>query len=549
MNLQTHTLQEWENVFKDEAGPAFAALARIYGSDRSCLREKADFAIGTLRAFGHEFNSNASVFLVRSTGRINLIGMHVDHRGGTVNPIAVLETWFVCEPREDDVMNCASDRRHFFPAEVFSIREDLGEGRIDNWDHWTQSLAEKRKAAGTHGHWINYVKSAALYLEHERPVRNAAAPPLRGLNMLVAGRLPFGAGLSSSSSIVVGTAEALIYRNGLAMSDTDLVEACGQAEWYVGTRGGAGDHAAIKHGKLGHVSCLGSHPLTVDAAPFPDDLRVLLCNSLIASKKSEGARDEFNNRIASYEFGHMLLKKACPEHAPKIEYLRDVNPETLGVTEADICRLLLHLPECMTRDEVLAALPEHEDRIRHIFGSHAEPPNGYPVRKICAFGIAECIRSKMAAGALRAGDIALFGEIVNISHNGDRVTRANGTGGRVPVDNAIPNAYIQQWVSDLESGDPARMERARLWRIPGGYNVSLPELDMIVDMALAGKGVVAARVVGAGLGGAVHVIVHKDNVRAVLTNIARTYYEPRGLDPAAEVYSPVGGSGVFAIDE
>jgi len=549
MNVRTYTLREWENVFEDEAGPAFSALARIYGSDRSCLRKKADFGIEAVRAFGREFGSNASVFLVRSTGRINLIGMHVDHRGGTVNPIAVLETWLVCEPRDDDVMNCASDRRHLFPTGTFAIQEELGEGRIENWDHWTQALAEKRKTAGTHGHWINYVKSAALYLEHERPIRNATAPPLRGMNMLVAGRVPFGAGLSSSSSIVVGTAEALVYRNGLVMSDKDLVDSCGQAEWYVGTRGGSGDHAAIKHGKLNHVSCLGSHPLTVDAARFPDHLRVLLCNSLIESRKSEGARDEFNNRIASYEFGQMLLKKACPEHAPKIEYLRDVNPEALGVTEAGICRMLLHLPERMTRDEVLAALPEHEDRIRHIFGSHTEPQNGYPVRKICAFGITECVRSRMAAAALRTGDIALFGEIINISHNGDRMTRVSGTGRRTPVDNAIPDAYIQQRISDLESGDPARMKQARLWRMPGGYGVSLPELDTIVDTALASKGVVAARVVGAGLGGAVHVIVHKDDIQAVLTNIARTYYEPRGLDPVAEVYSPVGGSGVFAIDK
>ena len=155
-------------------------------------------------------------------------------------------------------------------------------------------------------------------------------------------------------------------------------------------------------------------------------------------------------------------------------------------------------------------------------------------------------RSRMAAAALGTGDIALFGEIINISHDGDRITRVNGTGQRTPVDNAIPDAYIQQRISDLESGDPARMKQARLWRMPGGYGVSLPELDMIVDTALASEGVVAARVVGAGLGGAVHVIVHKDNVQAVLTNIARTYYEPRGLYPAAEVYSPVGGSGVFA---
>ena len=541
-------LDQWVNLFGDPGSPAYRGLAEIYGGDRSVLREKAAFVLDALERFAAAFHADAKVLLARSAGRINLIGMHVDHRGGDVNPIAVGETWFICEPRDDDVLDCANRRSRLFPRRSFSIGRELGTGKISDWDRWTQGLAEKRKAAGTAGDWINYVKSAALYLEHIRPTFSpVVSRPLRGMNMLVAGTIPLGAGLSSSSSIVVGTADALIHINGLPVSDYELVDVCGQAEWYVGTRGGAGDHAAIKFGRRAHVSHLGSHPLTVDAVPLPDDLCVVLCNSRIEAKKSSGARDEFNNRIAAYEFGLMLLKKGFPEMALKMERLRDVNPETLGVDEAAITRLLLRLPQRMTREEVLAALPDEEERIRHIFGSHAEPKAGYPVRRICAFGVTECIRSRLAADALRSGRLDTFAEIVNISHDGDRVTRLDADGIRVPLDKSLPDETLLRNIADLKSGDPNRAERARLWRLPGGYDASLPELDMIADICLATEGAAAARVVGAGLGGSVHAIVHKDHVDDLLGNVARDYYEPRNLEPAAEVYAPVGGAGVFVV--
>jgi len=539
------TLREWLNLFRDPAGPAFRALAEIYGCDRSVLVEKAAFALRALEGFAREFHPGARVLLVRSTGRINLVGMHIDHRGGAVNPIAVRETWFVCEPRDDDVVECANLREDLFPRRRFSIRDELGPEPIRDWDRWTQDLTTARRAAGTAGDWVNYVKAAALYLEHIRPTLSPPVErPLRGMNLFVAGAVPLGAGLSSSSSLVVGVADAMIRLNALPISDRELVEMCGQAEWYVGTRGGCGDHAAIKFGRLGHVSHLGNHPLTIDAVPFPEHLQVVLCDSGIEAKKSSGARDEFNNRIAAYEFGLMLLRKAFPRLAGRMARLRDVNPETLGVAESEIIRMLTVLPLRMSRREVLAALPEYRDRVEHIFGSHAEPPAGYAVRGVCAFGIAECVRSRLAARALREGDVQRFAEIVNLSHDGDRVTVA-AAGRRVPLHKPLSDEVLRRRADDLDSGDPVRAERARLWRLPGAYDCSLPDLDEIVDICLSTDGVLASRVVGAGLGGAVHAVVERERVDVLLERLRKLYYEPRGLACGAQVYTPVGGAGVF----
>lgn len=540
-------LSEWANLLRDPDGPASRELAEIYGHDRSVIEQKAAFVLEALDLFARAFRPEASVFLARSAGRINLIGMHTDHRGGAVNPIAVRETWLICEPRDDDVLDCATRRSKLFPRRTFSIRKELGDTPIGNWDRWTLALAAAREAAGTAGDWINYIKSIALYLEHIRPTFSPPVTrPLRGMNLLVAGTLPLGAGLSSSSSLVVGAADALIHLNALPVSARELVEICGQAEWFVGTRGGCGDHAAIKFGRRGHVSNLGSYPLTIDAVPLPDeDLRIVLCNSCVEAKKSAGARDEFNNRIAAYEFSLMFLRQRFPRRAAIMQHLRDVNPETLGVDDAEILRMLLQIPRRMSRAQILAALPEAEERIRHIFSSHAEPAAGYPVRNVCAFGVTECIRSRLAADALRQGSIKTFAEIINVSHNGDRVTRLTPEGQRVPADKSLTDEILRRRIAGLESGDPVRVEAARLWRLPGGYDASIPEIDAIVDSCLATEGVLAARLVGAGLGGSAHAIVHKNRVAALIQRVTEDYYRPRSLEPDAEVYTPVNGAALF----
>src|SRR5664279_4796503 len=73
-------VQEWRNLFRDPASPAYAALSAIYGADRPLLRQKAEFVLDLLDLFPTLFPADAPILLVRSVGRINLIGSHVDHR-------------------------------------------------------------------------------------------------------------------------------------------------------------------------------------------------------------------------------------------------------------------------------------------------------------------------------------------------------------------------------------------------------------------------------------------------------------------------------------
>jgi N-acetylgalactosamine kinase len=515
-------------------------FARIYGEDADSLEEWIGWYRNVVRRFCELHGENREVIVVRAPGRINLIGMHIDHRGGHVNPIASREVIMVVEGREDDRVVLHNTDERFEPCS-FTIGEELPTEQIDDWEGWTRERAQERARAGTAGHWSNYVKAPLVYLQDRLKGQR-----LRGMNAIVSGNIPQAAGLSSSSALVVCAAEASLHLNGLEFSPKDFVEFCGIAEWYVGTRGGAGDHAAIKFSRQGFLSHVGFFPLEVELVPFPKDCRVVICNTGVMVQKAAGARDIFNQRVAAYDIGLLLIKKQFPHFAPRLQHLRDLNAANLDVDEAAIYEVLLSLPQTVTRRELAEALPDQRNRLHQLYGTHAHPAGGYLVRQVCLYGLAECQRSKMAVEKLKAGDVKGFGELMNLSHEGDRVTRIVG-GKRVPKIYTLPDDRLRELIADLRSGDPARINAACLYRQPGGYLVSCPEGDELVDIARGVEGVLGARLVGAGLGGCVAVLVRCDQVEELVRTVKARYYEPRRLAPAIEVCTPIEGSGVLAI--
>jgi N-acetylgalactosamine kinase len=449
--------------------------------------------------------------------------------------------WLVVEPRDDDMVLAKNVESNDFADEQFGISDCLPEGeKIKNWDTWCHDEYEKRRNDPSIT-WSNYIRAAVLYIQHLNTKDNGSfAPAIKGMNMMVYGNVPRAAGLSSSSALVMITVEAVIRINSLDIKPADFVEHWGFAEWYVGTRGGCSDHAAIIYGRHNTLLHIGAFPLSVEEAELPKGYCFVLANSNIKAKKQAGARDIFNSRVAGYIFGLILIRKNYPEYADKLERLRDVNPRRLGVDQSQIYRMIKSLPACAGRSDILRLLPEHEQKLHRVFRSHAEPEEGYLIRQVCLYGIAECIRAEMVPQCLRAGDIKKFGEIINISHDGDRVTRLVD-GRRVPTDNSYSDERIEALINDLESGDAGHMSRAELWHQGGGYNVSLPEIDTLVDIALATEGVVGAGLVGAGMGGCIVVVVGDKHAPQLIENLAVKYYQPRNLPVTAEVITPVGG--------
>ena len=185
------------------------------------------------------------------------------------------------------------------------------------------------------------------------------------------------------------------------------------------------------------------------------------------------------------------------------------------------------------------------DSLAPILATHAPQPDGYPIRGVVLFGLAECERSRLAADLLGTGQVGEFGQLMSVSHDGDRVVAHDEDGNPVPYRYRVSNAYILDLMASLESGYPARVEAAQLQWQPGAYGCSTPEIDLMVDLATSVPGVAGAQLAGAGLGGCMMVLAHRDAAELVATELREGYYAPRSLKPDVSVCVPVAGSGVL----
>jgi N-acetylgalactosamine kinase len=350
------------------------------------------------------------------------------------------------------------------------------------------------------------------------------------------------AGLSSSSALVVAMADALVLVNDLGVSPHDLVDVCGEGEWFVGTRGGSADHAAVKLSQFGQVAHVSFFPFAIKGyVPFPKDYSLIICNSRIHARKAEGARDTFNERVASYEFAVHLVRKRFPKYAPLIAHLRDISPEGLGVAPVDIYRLLLKVPERITPGELVAELGE--DLCAKYFATH-RAPEAYYLRGRLLYGIAECARSGHCHTLLRDVHMDQLGVEMNISHDGDRVVSSAGQ----PFTLDVSDVALRGHIENLHSADPRHFLDSQLYTQAGVYACSTPEIDRMVDIALATPGVLGAQLSGAGLGGCMMVLARNAAADLVIQRMTEMYYEPHGLEPAAISFTPIAGSGPLTLN-
>jgi N-acetylgalactosamine kinase len=540
-------LRQLKKIFNNFHPDIAQKFKEIYGDRPEFIQQQAHRYARILDEFGRIYGSEHKVVIARAPARINLVGMHVDHRGGSVNPIASNEIRIVASRREDDqvVLHNLNPR---FPPRRFSISHQLPPEKITDWAQWTQEQSDERKRQGTTGDWSNYVKAALLYLQEvHRADDGRYIKRISGMNIFVDGDIQLAAGLGSSSALVVASAEEAVAINDLNISPNDLVDLCGTAEWYIGTRGGKGDHAAIKLSKQGFISTIGFFPLTVDYAPFPGDYRVVVCNSLVEAKKAAGAKSIFNERVAAYEIGMMLLKHRFSMLNGQVKHLRDLNAENLSVDEAYLYELIKSLPLRISREQLNFELPFHTDDLQKLYQTHDEPEEGYRVRGVCMFGLAECERSKKAAEFLHKGDIAAFGQLISFSHEGDRISVRNGSA-RIKMEAELDDKVLDQLIEARRSGNLLQAENALLYKQPGGYAVSCEALDTLVDIASNVNGVLGAGRIGAGLGGCISALVEADRVQHLIQTVTEEYYQPRNLPTTVEVCFPVAGAGVLKVE-
>src|SRR5207302_10050758 len=157
----------------------------------------------------------------------------------------------------------------------------------------------------TGGDWGNYSKAAAQGL-----VRHCGAALRHGADLLVDGNIPSGAGLSSSSALVVANALALLAANDVDIPYETLAELLPEAERYVGTLSGGMDQATSLLARDGHALRIDFFPLRVRTVPLPAGYSIVVCHSLVQAEKSGAARNAYNLRVVECRLACRVLEHA-----------------------------------------------------------------------------------------------------------------------------------------------------------------------------------------------------------------------------------------------
>jgi N-acetylgalactosamine kinase len=512
----------WTRMFESPSRAAQVEFRSWYGNEIPWNQFRE-----SVTAFTGRYGTYRPMAIIRSPGRINLMGRHIDHQGGFVNVMAVnREIFMAAAPREDDLIRLANTNGAQFTEQTFRISDLVSQLNWDDWQRVIDGPRLQRLLEAARGDWANYIKAAVLRLQELFRDRR-----LRGADIMVSGQIPMGAGLSSSSALVVAAAEAVRTFNHLPVSARRLVSLCGEGEWFVGTRGGAADHAAIKLSRRGCVTRVGFFPFRIEgSARFFPDHELIACNSGIYAGKSREARNTFNAKVTTYHIGRVWFKMLHPDLAPRIEHLRDINTRKLGLTTEGLLHLLNRLPARISRGQVQNAFTQISEtertRLERLFLSHDAPPDGYAVRDVVLFGLSEMARAERCLALLNAGEASGLGALMTISHDGDRVSRQPKPTSR--------NA-VAKMKADSERRLGARKGKTDLALLPGAYGCSLPELDRIVDLARQLPGVEGAQLAGAGLGGCIMILVQRQASANVLTALHQ-----HGIK--GEVFRPIAGA-------
>jgi galactokinase len=292
--------------------------------------------------------------------------------------------------------------------------------------------------------WAQYVKGVAWSLGED-------GQALRGFEGVLAGDVPIGAGLSSSAAVELAAARALAASSGLAWEPKAMALRAQRAEnSWVGMKCGIMDQLASVAAVAGSALLIDCRSLDTTLVPLPPAASVVVLDT--------------STRRALVDSAYNERRAQCEEAARGlgVTALRDVTPEELA-------------------GSVVALEATVRRRARHVVSENA--------------------RTLAAAEAMRSGDAAALGRLLDASHKSLR--------------------------EDFE--------------------VSSPALEAMVACAQSDGAAYGARLTGAGFGGCAVALVHRAEAEAFSARVQAAFRERTGLTPQAYVCQPAAGASLETI--
>ncbi|GLC31273.1 galactokinase [Clostridium omnivorum] len=280
-----------------------------------------------------------------SPGRVNLIGEHIDYNGGYVFPCALEFGTYACvKERADNIVNLASTN--------FDLKVSVN---LDNIEYKVED------------DWANYPKGVIKVMMDK-------GYKISGMDILISGNIPNGAGLSSSASleVLIGVIINNLF-NQSKIDKVELVKISQKAEnTFVGVNCGIMDQFAVGMGKANKAILLDCNTLNYSYADVKlEDYSLVIMNT--------------NKRRALNESKYNERRAECEEALKEINREKEINA----------------LCELTTKEyDSLESLIEKEN-----------------VRKRARHAVYENERVKMAFNCLNEGKLQEFGNLLVQSHN------------------------------------------------------------------------------------------------------------------------------------
>lgn len=243
-----------------------------------------------VRLFSQAFHTEP--LLVRSPGRINLLGEHTDYNEGFVLPAAIDKFAYVAVQKRAD-------------NKVVLLAADLNE-QVET----TLDAVKPVKQS-----WCNYILGVTQQFLLNKY-------PLGGYNLAVSSNIPVGAGLSSSAALACATAYALNELFECGVDKLTLAKFAQAAEHtFAGVQCGIMDQFASLFGRKNHVILLDCRSMEYEYVPLHLKAHELVL--VDSGVKHALASSAYNQRRKECEEGVRIISR----HYASVKSLRDVAPE------------------------------------------------------------------------------------------------------------------------------------------------------------------------------------------------------------------------------